>query len=207
MHEHEQQAWARGHRRIAGIDEAGRGPLAGPVVAAAAILDPSLWADDGPLSDVDDSKKIAPRRRALIYDRLRQADGVWFGIGVATVDEIDRLNILRATHLAMGRAVEALAEPPDYLLVDGRPVPGLPAPSEALVKGDARSRSIAAASILAKVTRDRIMQALDREYPVYGFAAHKGYGTRAHRDALERHGPCPAHRRSFAPVRLMTLNL
>ena len=207
MHEHEQAAWARGHRRIAGVDEAGRGPLAGPVVAAAAILDPSLWPGDGPLAEVNDSKKLSPHRREVLFDQLQHEDGVAFAIGISTVGEIDRLNILRATHRAMARAVEALAQPPDFLLVDGRPVPGLPVPSEALVQGDGRSRSIAAASILAKVTRDAMMLELDRKYPAYGFSAHKGYGTRAHRDALQRYGPCPAHRRSFAPVRQLVLSL
>lgn len=182
--------------RIAGVDEAGRGPLAGPVVAAAVIL-PHRFSTRG----LDDSKVLTPAQRDRWFARLTGA--AEHGIGVATVDEIDRLNILRANHLAMRRAVAALPGPvPDHVLVDGLPIGEVGFPYTALVDGDARSVSIAAASILAKVTRDRIMGELEAQFPGYGFAQHKGYYTPEHVLALRQLGPCPAHRRSFAPVRL-----
>ena len=186
---------ARGFFLVAGVDEAGRGPLAGPVVAAAVIL-PADFALDG----LTDSKKVPAARREKIFTVLATHHGVAWAACLATVEEIDRHNILRATHLAMARAVRALPARPDHALVDGLPVRDLPVPHSALVGGDALSLSIAAASIMAKVTRDRLMVALDAEYPQYGFARHKGYGVRQHLEALRHHGPCPVHRRSFAPV-------
>ncbi len=202
MLDHEREAWAEGHRRVAGIDEAGRGPLAGPVVAAAVIFDPDIVLQevDGALAGLTDSKQLTPRRREHFFGVLRQLAGVWIGIGHAEVEEIDRLNILRATHLAMSRALTALNPPADFALVDGRPVSGLSCASLALISGDRRSLSIAAASIVAKVTRDRWMKRLDGEHPEYGFARHQGYGTAEHLQALRRHGPCCWHRRSFRPV-------
>jgi ribonuclease HII len=186
---------ARGFSLVAGVDEAGRGPLAGPVIAAAVIL-PAGFSLDG----LTDSKKVPAVRREKFFAFLTTQTSVVWSTGLAAVEEIDRLNILRATHLAMARAVGALPAPPDHALVDGLPVRDLPVPHTALVGGDALSLSIAAASIIAKVTRDRLMVALDAEYPQYGFARHKGYGVRHHLEALRHHGPCPVHRRSFAPV-------
>jgi len=198
----ERQAWDQGYQRLAGVDEAGRGPLAGPVVAAALIFErPFLEAEQyGALQGITDSKRLTEAQRDGFFDLLTRSQQVTIGLGLADVGEIDTLNILRATHLAMRRALEALARPPDFALVDGLPVPGLPVPSRAIVGGDGRSLSIAAASIVAKVTRDRHMRELDRAYPNYGFAGHKGYGTRAHTEALLRHGPSPQHRRTFRPV-------
>lgn len=186
---------ARGFLLVAGVDEAGRGPLAGPVVAAAVVL-PGGFALDG----LTDSKKIGAAKREQLHEVLTTAAGVLWAVAEAAVEEIDRLNILRATHLAMARAVEGLARRPDHALVDGLPVRGLPVGHTAVVGGDMLSLSIAAASIIAKVTRDRLMAGLDKHYPQYGFARHKGYGVREHLDALRKHGPCPAHRRTFAPV-------
>ena len=186
---------ARGFSLVAGVDEAGRGPLAGPVIAAAVIL-PAGFALDG----LTDSKTVPAVRREKFFAFLTTQTSVVWSTGLAAVEEIDRLNILRATHLAMARAVGALHARPDHALVDGLPVPDLPVPHTALVGGDALSLSIAAASIIAKVTRDRLMVALDAEYPQYGFARHKCYGVPQHLEALRHHGPCPVHRRSFAPV-------
>jgi len=185
---------------IAGIDEAGRGPLAGPVVAAAVIL-PSADAVPG----LDDSKKLSPARRDRLYEAITTHPGVAWATGSADCGEIDRLNILRATHLAMARAADDLAPAPALCLIDGLAVPGFPRRSHAVVKGDSLSLSIAAASVVAKVTRDRIMATLDARFPQYGFASHQGYGTRAHLEALRLHGPCPHHRRSFRPVAQLTL--
>jgi ribonuclease HII len=199
---HEAELAARGFAKIAGVDEAGRGPLAGPVVAAAVILPPDFRAEG-----LNDSKKLTPSARRRLFATLTTTREVVFGLGRAEVEEIDQLNILRATHLAMRRAVDALAVRPDCLLIDGLPVPDLPIASTALVRGDALSLSIAAASILAKVSRDEAMEALDREYPAYEFARHKGYGTALHLKALAKYGPCPAHRRSFAPVARRQLEL
>jgi ribonuclease HII len=189
---HEARAISRGHRRIAGVDEAGRGPLAGPVVAAAVIL-----PRDRPDLDLDDSKRLTPRRRRLAYDAIYQG-AVAVGIGIVDALEIDRLNILNASFQAMAMAVANLVPAPDLVLVDGPfSIPPLAAAQAPIVGGDARSASIAAASIVAKVTRDRLMARYDLDYPQFGFAAHKGYPTRAHRSAIERHGPCPIHRLSF----------
>lgn len=192
----EQEAREVGFAAVCGIDEAGRGPLAGPVVAAAVILPP-----DFELAGLTDSKKLTAAKREKLFAALMQDARVHKSIASATAAEIDELNILRATHLAMARAAQGLAAPPaDFALIDGLPVPNFPLPSKSIVKGDSRSLSIAAASILAKVTRDRHMQELDARYPAYGFAKHAGYGTAAHLAALRTHGPCPEHRRSFAPV-------
>ncbi len=198
----EREAWAGPRVRVAGVDEAGRGPLAGPVVAAAVVFDPVFLEAEATrsLAGINDSKKLSASRREFFHALLSACPQARIGIGRASVEEIDTLNILRATHLAMARAIEALEPLPELALVDGLPVQGLPVPHRAIVGGDARSLSIAAASIVAKVTRDRLMVDLSAVYPAYGFERHKGYGTKAHLNALHRHGPCPAHRRSFAPV-------
>jgi len=180
---------------VAGVDEAGRGPLAGPVVAAAVVLD-----DLQTIKGLADSKALSPRRRERLYDEIR-AKALCCSVAEASVEEIDRLNILQATLLAMCRAVEGLRLRPQCVLVDGNRLPVLPVQAQAIVKGDARVPTISAASILAKVHRDRLCLALDERHPQYGFAAHKGYPTAEHLQALRRFGPCPAHRRSFGPVR------
>ena len=180
---------------VAGIDEVGRGPLAGPVVAAAVILPAGV-----PIPGVGDSKALSPARRDAVFRALR-ADAIAIGIGWSTSSEIDRLNILRATHRAMARAVARLATRPVHLLVDGLPVGGLPVSQTAIVKGDAKCACIGAASIVAKVVRDRFMARLARRYPDYGFERNMGYPTAVHREALARLGPCRHHRESFAPVR------
>ena len=202
MLQFERQAWERGMVRIAGVDEAGRGPLAGPVVAAALVFEREyLEAEQyGCLQSVNDSKKLTPAHRETLFELLTGSCPCIYGVGVADVAEIDEINILKATHRAMARALQSLPRIPDFALVDGLPVPGLPCPSLAIVGGDGRSLSIAAASIVAKVTRDRLMLELDLRYPGYQFASHKGYGTKAHMEALLRLGPCPAHRRSYRPV-------
>lgn len=179
---------------LAGVDEVGRGPLAGPVVAAAVILDPNR-----PVSGLADSKKLSEKKRNHLFDEIQQ-EALGWALARASVEEIDRLNILHASMLAMKRAVEALKIEPEYVLVDGNRLPDISVPAEAVVKGDARVQSIAAASILAKVSRDREMVALDERYPGYGLAKHKGYPTRLHLDALEKLGVNPLYRRSFAPV-------
>jgi ribonuclease HII len=179
---------------IAGVDEAGRGPLAGPVVAAAVILDPAR-----PVRGLRDSKLLSEIQRDRLAPRIRDRAIAW-AVAIADVAEIDRLNILWASMLAMQRAVEALAVAPDAAWIDGDRCPKLACPAHAFVGGDAMHAAIAAASILAKTARDAMLCELDREYPQYGFAQHKGYATPEHRSALSRHGPCPAHRRSFAPV-------
>jgi len=179
---------------IAGVDEAGRGPLAGPVVAAAVILD-----DLRPIAGLNDSKKLSAARREKLFDEIR-AKALCCSIAQASVEEIDEINILQATLLAMRRAVEGLRLKPAKVLVDGNRLPVLDVLAEAIVKGDATVPAISAASILAKVTRDRWCAELDAQYPQYGFAAHKGYGTAEHLAALQTHGACPEHRKTFAPV-------
>ena len=188
-------------RPVAGIDEAGRGPLAGPVVAAAVVL---LGRAPQRFTDLDDSKKVPAAERAALYGRLRRAEArgtVLIGVGQASVEEIDRINILRATLLAMRRAVDALPAVPAFALVDGNFLPDLPCPGRFVIGGDGISLSIAAASIVAKQTRDAMMHALACDHPGYGWETNVGYGTRAHVEALCRLGPTPHHRRSFAPVR------
>ena len=179
---------------VAGVDEAGRGPLAGPVVAAAVILD-----DLHPIAGLADSKKLSPAKRERLYDEIR-AKALCCSVAEASVEEIDRLNILQATMVAMRRAVEGLRLKPTKVLVDGNRLPPLPMLAEAIVKGDSKVAAISAASILAKVTRDRWCAQYHVEFPAYGFDGHKGYGTAEHLAALRLHGPCPQHRKSFAPV-------
>lgn len=192
----EREALTRGFARVAGIDEAGRGPWAGPVVAAAVILDP----DDLP-DGLNDSKKLTPARRAELHDIILAKAEV--GIGIVDVAVIDRDNILQATYAAMIQAVAALASAPLFALVDGNRAPKLACPVETVIEGDGKCLSIAAASIIAKVTRDRMMVDLDQQYPGYGFAKHKGYGTAEHQEALARLGPTTHHRRSFEPIRVL----
>jgi ribonuclease HII len=191
----ERELRARGFGLIAGVDEAGRGPLAGPVVAAAVIF-PAGFAD----SRVHDSKRLDARRREELVPVITAAAVSW-AVAESSEAEIDAINILQATLRAMERAVAALTTAPDYVLVDGSIMPGVPVPGEAIIGGDGRVACIAAASILAKVHRDRLMRAHHDRWPVYGFDRHKGYGTAAHLAALAKHGPCPIHRRSFKPVR------
>jgi ribonuclease HII len=179
---------------LAGVDEAGRGCWAGPVVAAAVILPPG-WCPAG----LDDSKRLTEARRETLSTTLRASALSW-GACAVSAPEIDRLNILRASLLAMRRALLKLRPQPAYALIDGVHLPELPCPAEAVVKGDGRSAAVAAASVLAKVLRDRLMVALDRHHPQYGFASHKGYGAAVHREALLEHGPCRWHRHSFRPV-------
>ncbi len=192
----ERAARKRGLAPVCGIDEAGRGPWAGPVVAAAVILDPNNIPEG-----IDDSKKLTAARREALFAAIGRSASV--GIGIADVAMIDRDNILAATLWAMGQAARKLAIRPALALVDGNRAPRLRCAAQTIVAGDRRSLSIAAASIVAKVTRDAMMAALDGEFPGYGFARHKGYGTELHREALARLGPSPQHRRSFAPVREM----
>jgi len=182
---------------VAGVDEVGRGPLCGAVVTAAVILDPAR-----PILGLNDSKKLTEARREKLFDEIREKALAWC-IARAEVEEIDQLNILQATMLAMQRAVEGLSVTPKLALIDGNRCPKLQVPSTAVVKGDSRVPAIAAASILAKVSRDREMQALDQQYPGYGIAGHKGYPTPVHLEALRRLGPTPIHRRSFGPVRAL----
>lgn len=179
---------------VAGVDEAGRGPLAGPVVAAAVILDRKKIP-----KGLNDSKQLDAQTREDLFPRIMAA-ALAVGVGEASVDEIDLINIRQATHMAMARAIRALRFAPAFALVDGNDAPPLPCPCDTIVEGDAKSVSIAAASIIAKVTRDRIMAALHDAHPHYGWRNNKGYGTPEHLSALTRHGPCPHHRRSFAPV-------
>ena len=188
----ERDALRQGARLVCGIDEAGRGPWAGPVVAAAVVLNP----DDIPVG-LDDSKKLTEAQREALFEPILRRARV--GIGIAEAERIDRDNILQATLWAMARALDGIGGA-DLALIDGNHAPALPCRAETIVKGDSRSLSIAAASIVAKVTRDRIMVGHDATYPLYGFARHKGYGTAFHKDALLRHGPTPLHRRSFAPI-------
>jgi ribonuclease HII len=190
----EQAARARGFRRIAGLDEAGRGPLAGPVVAAIVIL-PRRWAPDF----LDDSKLLSAQQRQSLYEVITAKAFAW-AIGIASEQEIDKLNILCATRLASCRAFEQLSLPPDYLLLDALSLPSVCVPQRPVIKGDQLSLSIAAASILAKVSRDRMMHTYHDRFPQYDFHLHKGYATPEHLRRLHRFGPCPGHRRSFLPV-------
>ena len=187
----------------AGGDEAGRGPLAGPVVAAAVIF-PCAWsagAFDERLRDLNDSKQLSRQQREDFFSILTANSAICFAIAVVDAGTIDRINILQATHRAMNDALAQLRPQPQHVLVDGRPVKSMSFPQTALVKGDSLSYSIAAASVLAKVTRDRMMQEFDAQFPGYGFAEHKGYGTPQHLAAIAERGPCPIHRRSFAPIK------
>lgn len=204
--EFERGLWSRGVLRVAGVDEAGRGPLAGPVVAAAVIL-PQVWQDgdfDERLRDLNDSKQLTEAQREAFFAILTAHPDIRHGIATVDAAVIDRINILQATHHAMNEALAQLQPPPEHVLVDGNPVKSLRFPQTALVKGDARSYSIAAASVLAKVTRDRMMLEFAEKFPGYGFAEHKGYGTPAHLAAIAKLGPCAIHRRSFAPLKPAT---
>ncbi|MEM9480635.1 MAG: ribonuclease HII [Verrucomicrobiota bacterium] len=201
---YENQCFSEGQWPVAGVDEAGRGPLAGPVVAGAVIL-----PREGDFSCFDDSKKLTEKRREAAFERI--SNGEWadlkWSVGIADVAEIETLNILRATHLAMQRAVEGLSAKPAISLIDGKRAQYFPLPQISIIKGDSLSLSIAAASIVAKVTRDRLMKEAASEYPEYGFEKHKGYGTREHLENLKAHGPCPIHRKTFEPVAQLTLPL
>jgi ribonuclease HII len=195
-YKHERALRANGCVLIAGIDEVGRGPLAGPVVAAAVVL-PEKFSH----KRLDDSKKLSEPVREQLYAEFTGNERIAWAVAIVESEEIDQINILRATHEAMRRAVAALVTPPDHVLIDGLPVKPFPIAQTALVGGDALSFSIAAASVIAKVTRDRLMVEMDARHPGYEFAQHKGYGTPLHLAKLHAHGPCPIHRRSFLPVR------
>ncbi len=190
----------RGLTKVAGVDEAGRGPLAGPVSAAAVILPPG-WRCPG----LDDSKKLTAAKRERLFEVITTDATVSWSLAYADPDEIDRINILRATHAAMARAVEGLKAAVEHCLIDGLRVRDFPWPHDGIVKGDGKSLSIAAASIIAKVSRDRVMHQFAVEFPEYGFERHMGYGTKAHLEALRLHGPCRLHRRSFQPVAQLAL--
>jgi ribonuclease HII len=191
----EKRAFQKGFSRIAGIDEAGRGPLAGPVVSAAVIIPFSLQ-----IPEISDSKKLTPKKRNYLYEKIYDL-AVSVGIGIVDPFEIDRINILQAALLSMAMAVENLAPQPDCLLIDGTFLISSALPQEAIPKGDALSVSIAAASIVAKVTRDRLMERYHQDYPQFGFSKHKGYPTKAHKKAIQKFGGCPIHRRSFKGVK------
>ena len=201
--EFESVLWRSGCLRVAGVDEAGRGPLAGPVVAAAVIF-PSGWLEAGlpaELRGLNDSKQLTEARREEFFAVLTHLPEIQFAIAAVDALAIDLINILQATHRAMNEALAQLTPPPEHALVDGLRVKTLHFPQTPIVKGDARSYSIAAASVLAKVTRDRQAVEWNRAWPEYGFAEHKGYGTPQHLEAIRKHGPCPIHRRSFAPLK------
>ncbi len=189
--EFEQEAINKGYHRVCGVDEAGRGPLAGPVCAAAVIL-----PENTIIEGVDDSKKLSEKKREALFGVIK-AEAVSYSIAYASVEEIESMNILNATMLAMKRAVEGLDVKADYAMIDGNRLPDLCIDSECIIKGDAKSMSIACASILAKVSRDRLLYKYAEEYPMYGFDKHKGYGTKAHTAAIKEFGPCPYHRMSF----------
>jgi ribonuclease HII len=195
----ERSVRADGYQAPAGLDEAGRGPWAGPVVAAACILD-----EDTVIPGLDDSKKLTPAKREALFESMTRRQDLRWAYGLVSAEEIDRVNILEATKSAMRQAISKFQPSPDYLLIDGLPM-DLGLPGEAVVKGDQKVHAIAAASIIAKVLRDRLMVDLDRQFPGYGFAKHKGYGTQAHREALQRLGPCAIHRKSFAPIKKLLL--
>jgi len=201
--EFERALWRKNVARVAGVDEAGRGPLAGPVVAAAAIL-PSRWAETGlpaELAGLNDSKQLSETQREKYFQFITGCGEIEFGIAEIDAAVIDEINILQATHRAMNDALAKLNPLPPHALVDGRPVKTLRVPQTAIVKGDARSYSIAAASVLAKVTRDRLMLKFSAQFPEYSFAEHKGYGTAKHLAAIAQFGACPIHRKSFAPLK------
>ncbi len=191
MSEYENEARSQGIVLVAGMDEAGRGPLAGPVVAAAVILDP-----ENPVYGVDDSKKLSPKKRAALKDEIEEK-AISVGVGIVDVETIDSINILEATKLAMKKAVEALDPQPQLLLIDAVQLKDISVQQRSIIKGDALSVSIAAASIIAKETRDEMLKAYDELYPEYGFASHKGYGTKQHMDAIRNLGPLPIHRKTF----------
>lgn len=189
--EFEKEALAKGYKSVCGVDEAGRGPLAGPVCSAAVILPEGVIIDG-----VNDSKKLSEKKRESLFDVIRE-QALSYSIAYATVDEIEEINILNATMLAMRRAIDGLDIKADYAMIDGNKIPPIDIDAECIVKGDAKSMSIACASILAKVSRDRLLYKYAEEYPMYGFDKHKGYGTKVHREAILKYGPCPYHRKSF----------
>ncbi|MEI3027338.1 MAG: ribonuclease HII [Ruminococcus sp.] len=189
--EFEKEALAKGYKSVCGVDEAGRGPLAGPVCAAAVILPEGVIIDG-----VNDSKKLSEKKRESLFDVIRE-QALSYSIAYATVDEIEEINILNATMLAMRRAIDGLEIKADYAMIDGNKIPPIDIDAECIVKGDAKSMSIACAFILAKVSRDRLLYKYAEEYPMYGFDKHKGYGTKVHREAILKYGPCPYHRKSF----------
>lgn len=189
--EFEKEALAKGYKSVCGVDEAGRGPLAGPVCAAAVILPEGVIIDG-----VNDSKKLSEKKRESLFDVIRE-QALSYSIAYATVDEIEEINILNATMLAMRRAIDGLDIKADNAMIDGNKIPPIDIDAECIVKGDAKSMSIACASILAKVSRDRLLYKYAEEYPMYGFDKHKGYGTKVHREAILKYGPCPYHRKSF----------
>lgn len=189
--EFEKEALAKGYKSVCGVDEAGRGPLAGPVCAAAVILPEGVI-----IEGVNDSKKLSEKKRESLFDVIRE-QALSYSIAYATVDEIEEINILNATMLAMRRAINGLEIKADYAMIDGNKIPPIDIDAECIVKGDAKSMSIACASILAKVSRDRLLYKYAEEYPMYGFDKHKGYGTKVHREAILKYGPCPYHRKSF----------
>lgn len=200
--DYERDLHRQGYPRVVGIDEAGRGPLAGPLVAVAVVLPDGFHHED-----LDDSKKLTARQRETLFTELTTRADIQWAVTVVDAEEVDRLNILEATHEAMRGAVRGLVPDPDHALIDGLPVLPFPVPQTALVGGDGLSFSIAAASVIAKVTRDRIMVEMDARYPGYEFAQHKGYGTALHLAKLRAHGPCAIHRKSFSPVRQAVLPL
>jgi ribonuclease HII len=205
----ERELWSQGITLVAGVDEAGCGPLAGPVVAGAVIF-PHQWLEPGldkKLRGLNDSKQLTEEQREDFFTVITNHPEIRFGIAVVDVDVIDQINILQAAHRAMHLALAQLQPAPQHVLVDGRPVKSLRIPNTALVQGDARSYSIAAASVLAKVTRDRLMLQYHAQFPGYGFAEHKGYGTPQHLAAIAEHGACPIHRRSFSPFRVDPIEL
>lgn len=206
---YERDLWQKGLMVVAGVDEAGCGPLAGPVVAAAVVF-PSAWLEEGLASELrglNDSKQLSEAQREKYFAILTAHADIRWAVARVEVEMIDRINIYQAAHRAMNLALDQLQPPPEHVLVDGRPVNSMRFPNTPLVKGDARSYSIAGASVLAKVTRDRLMREFGQLYPGYGFAEHKGYGTPQHLAAIQTLGPCPIHRRSFAPFRPVATEL
>jgi ribonuclease HII len=195
----EKKAQQCGFKRIAGVDEAGRGPLAGPVIAAACILPKGML-----IEGIDDSKKLLPSERFQIFQKIISIPALDYGVGIVDALVIDQINILQATFQAMLVAISHLNQPPDYLLVDGNKMPSTDIPGQAIVQGDSLSQSIAAASIIAKETRDQIMRTFDEQWPQYRFSSHKGYATKEHLLAIQKYGPCPIHRMSFDPLKLLT---
>lgn len=197
----EKSARKRGFKTIAGVDEAGRGPLAGPVVAAACIIPNNVF-----INGVDDSKKLTAHDRLQLFEQITNDPRIYYGIGIVEAKEIDQINILQASIQAMHRAISRLECIPDLLLVDGMFLPHITIPSQKIIKGDSLSQSIAAASIIAKETRDMLMAKYDEQWPNYGFAKHKGYGTAQHLEAINKHGPCALHRTTFEPIKSMHLS-
>lgn len=198
----EEAARSQGFGMIAGVDEAGRGPLAGPVVACACIIPEGIY-----FPGINDSKKLTPDQRKELYCKITEDPRISYGVGVVSHEVIDKINIYQATIQAMLQAIEQVIPKPDYLLVDGLKLPHLTIPAQKIIEGDAKAHSISAASIIAKETRDRLMQAYHVDYPHYGFNQHKGYATRQHLLAIEQHGPCSIHRRTFSPFNLQQVSL